>query len=153
MRFERDVVVVGGCGHVGLPLALAFADRGLQVGIFDVNEQAVAGVMAGLMPFQEAGGQEVLTRVIGDRLTATSDPAIVSTAENVVVVIGTPVDEHLNPDPNVVSSAVGALGPHLSLGNSWSCARPSSRDDGPGGAGSGETRHSGRCHLLSREDR
>jgi UDP-N-acetyl-D-mannosaminuronic acid dehydrogenase len=113
MRFARDVVVVGGCGHVGLPLGLAFADRGLNVALFDVNERAVLGVMSGRMPFQEAGGQEVLTRVVGDRLTATSDPNIVSTAENVIVVIGTPVDEHLNPNPNVVSSAVTGLGPYL----------------------------------------
>jgi UDP-N-acetyl-D-mannosaminuronic acid dehydrogenase len=116
MRFERDVVVVGGCGHVGLPLGLAFAQRGLTVGLFDLNEEAVAGVMAGRMPFQEAGGQEVLTSVVGDRLTATTDPHIVSTAENVIIVIGTPVDEHLNPDPNVVSSAVADLGPYLSDG-------------------------------------
>ena len=113
MRFERDVVVVGGCGHVGLPLGLAFAQRGLTVGLFDLNEDAVAGVMAGQMPFQEAGGQEVLTNVVGERLTAATDPHIVSTAENVIVVIGTPVDEHLNPDPNVVSSAVADLGPYL----------------------------------------
>ena len=39
-EFARDVVVVGGCGHVGLPLAIAFADRGLQVGIYDVSESS-----------------------------------------------------------------------------------------------------------------
>jgi UDP-N-acetyl-D-mannosaminuronic acid dehydrogenase len=113
MRFERDVVVVGGCGHVGLPLGLAFADRGLDVALFDLNEDAVAGVMSGHMPFQETGGQEVLSRVVGNRLIATSEPQVVGSAENVVIVIGTPVDEHLNPDPNVVSSAITDLGPHL----------------------------------------
>jgi UDP-N-acetyl-D-mannosaminuronic acid dehydrogenase len=94
-------------------LGLAFADRGLQVGLFDVNEHAVAGVTSGLMPFKEDGAQDVLTRVIGTRLTATTDPHVVRSAENVIVVIGTPVDEHLNPDPNVLSSAVTSLGPHL----------------------------------------
>jgi len=116
MRFERDVVVVGGCGHVGLPLGLAFADRGLDVGLFDLNQEAVSGVMAGRMPFQEAGGQDVLDRVIGNRLTASTDPRIVGTAENVIVVIGTPVDEHLNPDPNVVSTAVAGLDHYLTDG-------------------------------------
>ncbi len=116
MRFARDVVVVGGCGHVGLPLGLAFADRGLNVALFDLNERAVTTVMSGHMPFQEVGGQEVLSRVVGERLTATSDPNIVSTAENVIVVIGTPVDEHLNPDPTVVSNAVMDLGPYLVTG-------------------------------------
>ena len=41
-QFDRDVVVIGGCGHVGLPLAIAFADRGARVGIYDVSEAAVA---------------------------------------------------------------------------------------------------------------
>jgi UDP-N-acetyl-D-mannosaminuronic acid dehydrogenase len=116
MKFERDVVVVGGCGHVGLPLGLAFADRGLDVALFDLNKEAVAGVMSGHMPFQEAGGQVVLDRVVGTRLTATTDPSVVKTAENVVIVIGTPVDEHLNPDPNVVASAIADLAPHLVSG-------------------------------------
>ena len=41
-QVDRDVVVIGGCGHVGLPLALAFADRGARVAIYDVSESAVA---------------------------------------------------------------------------------------------------------------
>jgi len=91
MRFERDVVIVGGCGHVGLPLGLAFADRGLKVALFDLNDEAVAQVGSGAMPFSEAGADEVLRRVMGTRLIATTDPGVVATAENVVVVIGTPV--------------------------------------------------------------
>jgi UDP-N-acetyl-D-mannosaminuronate dehydrogenase len=45
--FDRDVAVVGGCGHVGLPLAIALADRGARVVIYDVSEEAVAAVKAG----------------------------------------------------------------------------------------------------------
>jgi UDP-N-acetyl-D-mannosaminuronic acid dehydrogenase len=44
---------------------------------------------------------------------ATTEPDAVSASEHVVVVIGTPVDEHLNPDPSSVSRAVSELGPHL----------------------------------------
>jgi UDP-N-acetyl-D-mannosaminuronic acid dehydrogenase len=113
MRFERDVVIVGGCGHVGLPLGLAFADRGLQVALFDVNAEAVEQVGRGVMPFAEEGADQVLRRVTGSQLIATTDPRVVSTAENVVVVIGTPVDEHLNPDPNVVSHAVERMSDDL----------------------------------------
>ena len=109
MRFERDVVIVGGCGHVGLPLGLAFADRGLNVALFDLNDDAVGQVESGAMPFAEAGADEVLQRVLGIRLIATADPGVVATAENVVVVIGTPVDEHLNPDPTAVSQAVAEM--------------------------------------------
>ena len=117
MEFDLDVVVVGGCGHVGLPLALAFADRGLHVGIYDLDAIAVDMVSSGVMPFDEPGAPEVLKRVIEDsRLKPTTDPGVVARAEHVVVVIGTPVDEHLNPDPHVVPSAVEALAPHLRPG-------------------------------------
>src|SRR5437016_13800211 len=92
---SRDVVVIGGCGHVGLPLALAFADRGARVGIYDVSEAAVDTVNSGRMPFAEPGAGEVLSRVLGaGRLVASADPAIVATAEHVVGVIGTPVTEN-----------------------------------------------------------
>jgi len=105
---ERDVVVIGGCGHVGLPLALAFADRGARVGIYDVSETAVATVNAGRMPFAEPGAEEVLHRVLAaGRLEASVDPAMVGSAEHVVVVIGTPVDEHLNPDQAAIPKALG----------------------------------------------
>ena len=92
-QVDRDVVVIGGCGHVGLPLALAFADRGARVGIYDVSEAAVATVNSGRMPFAEPGADEVLGRVLAaGRLVASADPEIVATAEHVIVVIGTPVD-------------------------------------------------------------
>jgi len=115
--FDLDVVVVGGCGHVGLPLAIAFAERGLQVGIYDINPAAVEEVRSGVMPFDEPGAEEALQRVVSSsHLRPTTDAAVVSDAEHVVVVIGTPVDEHLNPDPKVVPAAVEDLAAHLRPG-------------------------------------
>jgi UDP-N-acetyl-D-mannosaminuronic acid dehydrogenase len=113
-QVDRDVVVIGGCGHVGLPLALAFADRGAKVAIYDLSEAAVATVNSGRMPFAEPGAEEVLHRVLSaGRLEASADPAIVGTAEHVVVVIGTPVDEHLNPDQNAIPKALGGCASYL----------------------------------------
>jgi UDP-N-acetyl-D-mannosaminuronic acid dehydrogenase len=114
LEFERDVVVVGGCGHVGLPLAIAFADRGARVAVYDVSESAVETVNAGRLPFDEPGAGPVLERVTAEgRLFASSDPAIVGTAEHVVVVIGTPVDEHLNPNQTAIPKALGGCAPFL----------------------------------------
>jgi len=113
-RNERDVVVIGGCGHVGLPLALAFADRGARVGIYDVSQAAVDMVNGGQMPFAEPGADEVLKRVLAaGRLEASAEPAIVATADNVVVVIGTPVDEHLNPNQTAITRALRGCSDHL----------------------------------------
>jgi UDP-N-acetyl-D-mannosaminuronic acid dehydrogenase len=115
--FERDVAVIGGGGHVGLPLAIALADRGSKVVIYDVSAAAVESVNAGVMPFAEPGAESVLRRVLADgRLTASTDSAVVATAEHVVVVIGTPVDEYLNPDPNSIPRALDACSPHFSDG-------------------------------------
>jgi UDP-N-acetyl-D-mannosaminuronic acid dehydrogenase len=112
--FERDVVIVGGCGHVGLPLAIAFADRGAQVAVYDIDPAAAARVSAGSMPFQEAGATPVLERVVAaGRLVASTDPAIVGTAGIVIVVVGTPVDEHLNPDQQAVPRALAGCGEYL----------------------------------------
>ena len=79
------------------------------------------------------GPQRSSSGSLSSRLVATTDPAVVSTAEHVVVVIGTPVDEHLNPDPNAVSSAMADIGDHLVDGQLLvlrSTALP--RDDRPG---------------------
>ena len=115
--FERDVVVVGGCGHVGLPLAVALADRGGRVGIYDVSEAAVEVVTGGGLPFAEPGAADVLKRVVAEgRLAASVSPEIVATAEYVVVVIGTPVDEHLNPDQIAIPNALAGCAPYLRSG-------------------------------------
>jgi UDP-N-acetyl-D-mannosaminuronic acid dehydrogenase len=117
VAFRYDVVVVGGCGHVGLPLAIAFADRGLATLVYDVNQAAVDTVNAAKLPFDEPGAAPVLTRVVGNgKLLASADPSVVSDAEHVVVVIGTPVDEHLNPDARAVPDAIKTLVPHLRSG-------------------------------------
>ena len=105
--FVNDVVVIGGGGHVGLPLAIALADRGSKVVVYDVSEKAVATINAGKVPFSEPGAEPVLRKAIADgRFTASTDASVVATARNVIVVIGTPVDEHLNPDPNAIPNAL-----------------------------------------------
>ncbi|MCW6009817.1 nucleotide sugar dehydrogenase, partial [Micromonospora sp. CPCC 205371] len=94
---------MGGCGRVGLPLGIALASRGLTVTLYDINATAVDTVNAGVMPFAEEGADPLLAEVTAaGRLVATTDPASVSTAEHLIVVVGTPVDEHLNPDLGAV---------------------------------------------------
>jgi UDP-N-acetyl-D-mannosaminuronic acid dehydrogenase len=106
---DLDVVVVGGCGHVGLPLAIGFASRGLTVGIYDIDQAAVDLVNGAQLPFQEDGAQVVLDKVLAEeRLVASTNAEIISRADAVVVVVGTPVDEHLNPNPHAVARSLEA---------------------------------------------
>jgi UDP-N-acetyl-D-mannosaminuronic acid dehydrogenase len=107
VAWDCDFTVLGGCGHVGLPLGLAFADSGLRVALYDTNLSAVDRVRSGKMPHREPGAPEVLARTVADgTLTATADPSAVAASQYLVVVIGTPVDKHLNPDPQAVVSAI-----------------------------------------------
>jgi len=112
-----DVAIVGGCGHVGLPLGLAFASRGLHVSLYDLNAGAVALVNGGELPFDEPGAIEVLREVLPDgRIRATTSAAAIREADTVVIVIGTPIDEHLNPDLHAVQAAIEDVAASLSDG-------------------------------------
>ncbi len=103
----RDVVVIGGCGHVGLPLAIALADSGASVLVYDISDAAVDLVNDARLPFDEPGAQQKLAAAVASgALRASTDPSVVGLAENVVVVIGTPIDEHLNPDPQNILRAL-----------------------------------------------
>lgn len=94
----KKIVVVGGCGRVGLPLGLVFAGTGkAQVTLLDLSEDKVALVNSGTVPFMEDGAQELLDRVAGKSLKATTDTSCLQTADCVITVIGTPVDSHQNP--------------------------------------------------------
>jgi UDP-N-acetyl-D-mannosaminuronic acid dehydrogenase len=105
-RFAFDVVVVGGCGHSGLPLAVAFADRGARVVVYDISDRAIESVNAGRMPFREPGAELPLRRAIGaGRLVASADPAVVGTAEHVIVVISG-LDEHAGQQPDSIRTAL-----------------------------------------------
>jgi UDP-N-acetyl-D-mannosaminuronic acid dehydrogenase len=115
--FPRDVVIIGGCGRVGLPLGVAFASRGLAVTLYDINADSVAVVNSGRLPFAEDGAGDPLVAAVDDgRLIATTDPASVRTAEHIVVVVGTPVDEHLNPNLAAVPTAIERCVEHLQDG-------------------------------------
>lgn len=110
----RKVVIVGGGGHVGLPLALVLADSGFQAVSLDISKDVVELINSGIMPFAEQGAQVLLTRTLENKsFYASTDHKEISSAEIVIVVIGTPVDEHLNPDPNSVVHAISACIPFM----------------------------------------
>ena len=112
-----DLVIVGGGGHVGLPLALSFAQAGLRVGIYDLSEAALATIGAGRMPFREAGADDLLREILPTgRLVLASDPAIMRDATTVIVVVGTPIDEFFNPVMALFDRTADQLAPHLQPG-------------------------------------
>jgi UDP-N-acetyl-D-mannosaminuronic acid dehydrogenase len=105
-----DLTVVGGAGHVGIPLVLAFAEAGLTVNINDLNETALASLRAGKLPFIEHGAAPLLAKALAEnRLVFTSKPEQIGRRGPVIITIGTPVDEFLNPDLQAVSQCIEAI--------------------------------------------
>jgi UDP-N-acetyl-D-mannosaminuronic acid dehydrogenase len=114
---ELDLVVLGGGGHVGLPLALAFAESGWRVGVFDIDRDALDRIGRGEMPFMEHGADEVLPKVLETgRLVLDSDPRMIGRTNRLMVVIGTPVDEFLGPSMTIFERTVAEIAPHLRPG-------------------------------------
>jgi UDP-N-acetyl-D-mannosaminuronic acid dehydrogenase len=111
---DLDVVVLGGGGHVGLPLSLAFAEAGLRVGIYDTNQATLDQIGAGEMPFMESGAEPLLRQLLPTgRLTLSADATVIARTLQIVVVIGTPVDEFLRPSMTVFERTVEQIAPHL----------------------------------------
>lgn len=111
---EFDICVIGGAGHVGVPLSLVLASKGFRTLIYDVNPGALELIQSGRLPFIEDGGEEMLRRVLtANRLGFTSDPSRIRNVPDLILTIGTPIDEFHNPVRSVVLDCVRELFPYL----------------------------------------
>ena len=118
MDSSLDVVIVGGCGHVGLPLALSLADCGYKVGIDDIDAAKVELVKTGRVPFLETGAEDLLKKLLPTgRLELASNPNLISRTNTVILVIGTPIDEFMNPSVRIFDRVLDDLIPHLNKGS------------------------------------
>ena len=133
--FTSDVVVIGGCGRTGLPLAIAFADRGARVAVYDASEPAVAAVSCARMPFAAPGADLMLERAVATgQLAASADPRIVRTAEHVIVATADadagasaplPAPGRHAAAPGPAGDSEGAMKGEIEAGGGWgggSCA-------------------------------
>ena len=107
------ISIVGGCGHVGLPLSIALANASHSVVAYDISESAVKKVNSGIPPFWEPDLDDALTKALSLGFEAQNNAESISTAEIVIVIVGTPIDVHLNPDPNAVVKAVENIASEL----------------------------------------
>ena len=101
MRYKYDVAIIGGLGHIGLPLGILFASKLKNVLLIDNNLKDKDKVMKGQMPFIEYGAESLLKKALKRNLIhITSLPEEIKNARNIIFCIGTPIDEYLNPKTN-----------------------------------------------------
>lgn len=99
VKFDYDVCVVGGFGHVGLPLSIAFANIGKKTCAYDIDEAALNKLEHGIMPFMEFNGDKLFSDALkSGNLHFSQSKEVVGRSKNIIITIGTPTDEHLNPE-------------------------------------------------------
>jgi UDP-N-acetyl-D-mannosaminuronic acid dehydrogenase len=112
-------VAVIGLGRVGLPLALSFADRGLDVLGVERVPATLQAVESGRMPFHETGTGEVLERVrAARRLRLSQHVQDAAEADHVVLTLGTPAHIHVEIDMSQIRHVIDDLLPVLREGHS-----------------------------------
>ena len=98
MSRKYDICIIGGLGHVGLPLGIVFASKGLKVCLNDINEDVAKIVKNGDLPYVEHGAELLLEETLKNgNLKISLNPQCISESETVIIAVGTPVDEYLSP--------------------------------------------------------
>ncbi len=87
------VSIIGGAGHIGLPLGLLLKNKRVNVTLIDINKKNIDKIKNKKMPFYEQGAQSLLDKGI----KITDNLKSIKNSKIVIVCIGTPVDEYFNP--------------------------------------------------------
>ena len=113
-----NAIIIGGAGHVGLPLGIMLADAGIQTCLSDMNQVALDRIFSKEMPFIEYGADVRLWRTIknGFLTRGAADLSDVSKYEFVIVCIGTPVDSYMNPKLGEMTNMIDRLANHMAFG-------------------------------------
>lgn len=113
---EKTASVIG-IGRVGLPLSLTLAEAEYKVYGIDSNKEYVQEILKGKMPFMEEKGQEYLEKHLNNKFFPTTDSSKVKESEYILLTLGTPVDEHLNPDYGQIKKVAEDLKDNLKKGH------------------------------------
>ena len=105
-RGKTEVVSIVGIGRVGLPLALFIAGKGHTVFGIDTDSSKVDLISKGQMPFMEEGAAVLLKRYLGKSFFATTDFSKIAKSKIIILTLGTPVDENMNPSLVQIDSAI-----------------------------------------------
>ena len=96
---KNNICVIGGAGHVGAPLGLVFSSKGYNVILIDKDKKNIKSLNHGIMPFLEEGSTKLLKRmIIKKKIYATEDLNEVKKSKYIIICIGTPVNNQLNPN-------------------------------------------------------
>jgi UDP-N-acetyl-D-glucosamine dehydrogenase len=102
-----------GCGYVGLPLALRFADVGQRVTGFDLDHSKIEKLNVGQSYIQHIPSEKIKAHVDAKKFDATSDFARLRDMDAILICVPTPLDERREPDLSYVENTARAIAPNL----------------------------------------
>jgi UDP-N-acetyl-D-glucosamine dehydrogenase len=102
-----------GCGYVGLPLGLRFADEGQFVTGFDLDDFKVNKLNAGESYIQHIPAAKIKQHVDAKKFDATTDFSKLKNMDAVLICVPTPLDERREPDLSYVENTAKAITPNL----------------------------------------
>lgn len=107
-RADQRVGIVG-LGYVGLPLAIAFVEAGLEVVGIDANEQRVTALCRGESPIDDIADERLRRALSGRLRVVTTDAALIDALDVLFVCVPTPVDQAKDPDLGPIRSAASLI--------------------------------------------
>jgi UDP-N-acetyl-D-glucosamine dehydrogenase len=109
-------VAIIGCGYVGLPLGLRFAEAGHKVTGFDTDPKKVSMLNAGKSYIEHIPQNKIQQFVNSKHFGATTDFAKLKEVDAIIICVPTPLDERREPDLSYVENTAIAIYPHLQKG-------------------------------------
>lgn len=110
---KKEKLSLIGLGYVGLPVAVAFAAKGLDVIGFDLNREKIALYKSGIDPTEEVGNDAIRNT----KVQFTSDETMLRKARFHIVAVPTPVNTDHTPDLTPVIGASEIVGRNLTEGS------------------------------------
>jgi len=112
----EKIAVIGGAGHVGLPLSLIIAESGLETVVIDYDDEKLNSIRSGKFPFVENGGQELLDASKDFPISYTSKYKVIEECGVIILTIGTPIDEYHNPNLTPIYQTIDQIKPLMHHG-------------------------------------
>lgn len=94
---NKKICIIGGGGHVGLPLGLVLASKGNEIYLYEKNKKICSLLNKGIIPYYEVGAKKLLKKY-KKKIKAGFNSNFISQSDVIIVSVGTPVDKKLNPE-------------------------------------------------------
>jgi UDP-N-acetyl-D-mannosaminuronic acid dehydrogenase len=86
---KNTIAVIGGAGHIGLPLSCLISNQGMSTIIIDNNKESIEKIQNKISPFYEEGLNEQLEKAIDGGLQVTKNMNKISECNIVIITLGT----------------------------------------------------------------